>query len=82
MTNESVQALPRCDILIYLPDVALLWRFSIIREIVLSGFQLELYLGQEIPFAYWYSTKVIEAHLECLDNISSTVSHGGFAFSP
>jgi hypothetical protein len=71
--NESTQALPHCDILAYLPDIALLWRLSIIREIVLSGFQLDLYLGEEIPFAYWYSAKVIDEHLKCLDNISSTV---------
>lgn len=49
-----------------------------IREIVLSGFQLELYLGGDIPFAYWYSAQVIDEHLKYLHNISSTVLHGGF----
>ena len=80
LTNPHTQALPHCDILTYLPDIALLWRFTIIREIVLSGFQLELYHGEEIPFAYWYSAKVIDEHLKCLDNISSTVLHGVFSF--
>ena len=74
--NEFLQALPRCDILAYLPDVALIWRFSIIREIVLSGFQLELYLGDEIPFAYWYAAKITDEHLRSLDCISSTAVHG------
>jgi hypothetical protein len=50
------------------PDAALLWRLSIVREVVFSGFQLELYTMEERMFAYWYVTQVIEEHLSCLDN--------------
>jgi hypothetical protein len=39
------------------------------REITLSGFQLELYTPVERPHAYWYAAKVIEAHLECYDEL-------------
>ncbi|KAF9557743.1 Mak10-domain-containing protein [Agrocybe pediades] len=49
------------------PNIALLWRLSIIREIVLSGFQLELYKNEEKTFAYWYTATVISTHLDCLD---------------
>lgn len=52
-----------------LPSVALLWRLSIIREVVLSGFQLELYAEEEKSFAYWYAAQVMEAHLQCLDSL-------------
>lgn len=46
------------------------------REIVLSGFQLELYAKEERPFAYWYAAQIIEVHLRCLDNIIPGVQEG------
>jgi hypothetical protein len=69
--------------------VALLWRLSIVREVILSGFQLELYGREEKSFAYWYAVEVIDAHLSCLDNLMSIVQEGahshvscfGFEFS-
>jgi hypothetical protein len=70
------QGLPQDDILRRLPDVALFWRLSIVREIVLSGFQLELYLGEEKTFAYWYAVQIIDEHLKCLDNMMSSVVDG------
>lgn len=39
------------------------------REITLSGFQLELYAPAERPHAYWYAAKVIETQLECYDEL-------------
>jgi N-alpha-acetyltransferase 35, NatC auxiliary subunit len=57
----------------HLPDVILLWRLSVVREIILSGFQLELYNRDERSFAYWYAVEVIDAHLSCLDNLTSIV---------
>jgi N-alpha-acetyltransferase 35, NatC auxiliary subunit len=63
-----------------LPDVALLWRLSVVREVILSGFQLELYSREEKSFAYWYAVEVIDAHLSCLDNLTSIVQEG--AHSP
>jgi hypothetical protein len=54
----------------------LLWRLSIVREVVLSGIQLELYTMEEKAFAYWYVTQVIEEHLRCLDDWMPVVSKG------
>jgi hypothetical protein len=64
------------DIISRVPDAALLWRLSIVREVVLSGIQLELYTIDEKAFAYWYVTQVIEKHLHLLDNWISIVSKG------
>lgn len=52
-----------------LPNIVLLFRLEAMREITLSGFQLELYTPAERPHAYWYAAKVIEAHLECYDEL-------------
>jgi N-alpha-acetyltransferase 35, NatC auxiliary subunit len=62
-----------------LPDVALLWRLSVVREVILSGFQLELYSREEKSFAYWYAVEVIAAHLSCLDNLTSIVQEGAYS---
>lgn len=61
----------------HLPACALVWRLSVIREVVLSGFQLELYTSEEKPFAYWYASQVIDAHLACLDDMLLAVEPGG-----
>jgi hypothetical protein len=63
-----------------LPDVALLWRLSVVREVILSGFQLELYGREERSFAYWYAVEVIDAHLSCLDNLTSIVQEGAHSY--
>lgn len=52
-----------------LPHVILLFRLEAMREITLSGFQLELYAPAERPHAYWYAAKIIEAQLECYDEL-------------
>ncbi|KAJ7215317.1 Mak10 subunit, NatC N-terminal acetyltransferase-domain-containing protein [Mycena haematopus] len=59
--------LPSSNVMKHLPTCALVWRLSVIREVVLSGFQLELYTSEEKAFAYWYASQVIDAHLVCLD---------------
>ena len=56
--------------------MALLWRLSVVREVILSGFQLELYAREEKCFAYWYAAEVMDAHLGCLDNLTSIVQEG------
>jgi len=58
------------------PNAALIWRLSIVREVVFSGFQLDLYSVDERPFAYWYVAQVIEAHLSRIDKMMSVISHG------
>jgi hypothetical protein len=56
-----------------LPNVVLVWRLSAIREVILSGFQLELFSLEEKPVAYWYGAQVLDAHLTCLDNLLRVV---------
>ncbi|KAF7323348.1 hypothetical protein HMN09_00115700 [Mycena chlorophos] len=67
--QASIPALPVTDIMAHLPSCVLLWRLSMVRDVVLSGFQLELYTAEERSFAYWYLGQVIEAHLKCLDRL-------------
>ncbi|TFK45527.1 hypothetical protein OE88DRAFT_1784499, partial [Heliocybe sulcata] len=54
----------------------LLWRLEIIREVVLSGFQLELYNPNELSMAYWYACQVMMAQLECLDVLLAAAPPG------
>ncbi|KDR82005.1 hypothetical protein GALMADRAFT_221894 [Galerina marginata CBS 339.88] len=72
--NIDLEDLPRGHLLAKLPDTVLLWRLSIVREIVLSGFQLELYSDEERSFAYWYAAQVIDIHLHCLDGLFPVVA--------
>ncbi|KAF8801418.1 hypothetical protein BYT27DRAFT_7198198 [Phlegmacium glaucopus] len=69
--NLDLKEVPRGHMITCLPDVPLLWRLSIVREVILSGFQLGLYGGEEKSLAYWYAVEVIDAHLNCLDNVTS-----------
>lgn len=48
-----------------------IWRLASIREVILSGFQLELYHTMERPFAYWFAARVIDVHLKYLDTLLS-----------
>jgi N-alpha-acetyltransferase 35, NatC auxiliary subunit len=69
------------SILYHIPNAALVWRLAIVREVIFSGFQLDLYSADEKPFAYWYAAQVIEAHLTCLDEMASVIPQGGFMSS-
>jgi hypothetical protein len=46
------------------------------REIVLSGFQLELYAKEEKAFAYWYAACIMDLHLNCLHALIPTLMQG------
>ncbi|KDQ59783.1 hypothetical protein JAAARDRAFT_33351 [Jaapia argillacea MUCL 33604] len=56
------------------PKAILVWRLSIIREIVFSGFQQELYMADERASAYWYASRVLECQLNVLDDLLGFVS--------
>jgi N-alpha-acetyltransferase 35, NatC auxiliary subunit len=60
------------------PKAALLWRLESLREVVLSGFGLELYAPQEKPFAYWFLSNVIKIHIKVLDEVDGAVPSGMF----
>ncbi|KAF9460883.1 Mak10 subunit, NatC N-terminal acetyltransferase-domain-containing protein [Collybia nuda] len=72
---------PNGDIVAQMPTVALLWRLSSIREIVFSGFQMDLFSPEERPTAYWYAAEVLEEHLLCFENIKPTVPKNSSAFA-
>ncbi|KAF5387015.1 hypothetical protein D9615_002044 [Tricholomella constricta] len=79
-TELEKNNLPKNHIVMQLPNVALIWRLSAIREVIFSAFQLELYSLEERPFAYWYAAQVLEEHLSCLDNLLDVVPKDSSAF--
>jgi hypothetical protein len=60
------------------PQIALSWRLTIIREVMLSGFDLELYDPEERPFVLWYLSHVLEAHVASLDAMLPFLKIRGF----
>lgn len=56
-----------------IPKAMLLWRLSIIEEVLLSGFQLELYVKDEKSFVYWELSQVILEHLSILDSLERVI---------
>ncbi|EPQ50584.1 hypothetical protein GLOTRDRAFT_118272 [Gloeophyllum trabeum ATCC 11539] len=64
-----------------LPKALLLWRLEVIQQVVLSGFQLELYSPDEVSVAYWYAAEVIVARLECLHALMEVAPPDSTAYS-
>lgn len=63
-------------ILSSIPLAAQLGRLSACREVIISGFQQELYAPEEKPIAYWYLSRVLDAHMNCIENLLPLVSPG------
>ena len=61
-----------------IPKAILLWRLSIVEEVLLSGFQLELYVKEEKSFVYWELSQVIHEHLSILDSLEQVIPQGRF----
>ena len=59
-----------------LPAAAALWKLTVAREIILAGFQQELYATYERPLAYWFLAHILEQHLETLDQLKSLIPQG------
>lgn len=53
-----------------------MWRLTAAENIILSGFQLELYAPHERTFAYWHLTQVIETHLGCVEDALEVLPSG------
>lgn len=53
-----------------------MWRLSIIREVLLSGFQLELYVEDEKSFVYWELSQVAHEHLSILNTLEPVIPKG------
>ncbi|KAF9032977.1 Mak10 subunit, NatC N-terminal acetyltransferase-domain-containing protein [Panaeolus papilionaceus] len=75
----KLEDMPRGHLIHQLPNVALVWRLSLVREVVLSGFQLELYSMEEKSLSYWYAARVIDTHLGRLENLIPAVRKGSRA---
>ncbi|KAF8259877.1 Mak10 subunit, NatC N-terminal acetyltransferase-domain-containing protein [Lactarius quietus] len=63
-----------------IPKAMLLWRLSIIEEVLLSGFQLELYVQDEKSFVYWELGQVIHEHLSILDSLERVIPKDAGAY--
>lgn len=59
-----------------LPDLALHGQLTATREVVLSGFQLDLYGAEEKPLAYWYAGQALSLHVDCLERMIKIVERG------
>lgn len=54
-----------------LPESANIWKLTAAREIILSGFQQDLYAPYERPLAYWLVIHVIDQHVHSLEKLRS-----------
>ncbi|KAI5117409.1 hypothetical protein M0805_004631 [Coniferiporia weirii] len=59
-----------------IPLAVLHWRADIIRDIVLSGFELGLYAPDERSFAYWYLNQVLGSHESVIRELLNAVPQG------
>ncbi|KAI0933432.1 hypothetical protein AcV5_005579 [Taiwanofungus camphoratus] len=69
--DEDENNIIRC-----IPTAALIWRLTAAREVILSGFQQDLYTPDERSIAYWYLARVIDQHLACIDELLSIAPSG------
>ncbi|KAI0373145.1 Mak10-domain-containing protein [Pilatotrama ljubarskyi] len=72
-------------ILAAIPQAAQLCRLSTSREVILAGFQQELYAPEEKPIAYWYLARILDVHLGCIEELlpavpPDTLAHRELAF--
>lgn len=63
-----------------LPIIATMRRLTAAREIILSGFQQDLHATDEVPIAYWYLSRILGTHLECIDQVGAVALQGQFAY--
>lgn len=54
-----------------LPELVNHWKLGVAREIILSGFQQDLYASHERPIAYWLAAQILDQHLVSLDRLQS-----------
>ncbi|KXN91924.1 N-alpha-acetyltransferase, 35 NatC auxiliary subunit [Leucoagaricus sp. SymC.cos] len=80
MSYVDVSDLPPENIISAVSKAILLWRLHSIREIVFSGFRLELYAPEERTLAYWYLTQLFELELECYETFLPSIPQNTSAF--
>ncbi|THH13088.1 hypothetical protein EW146_g7094 [Bondarzewia mesenterica] len=59
----------------------LIWRLRTIFDVIFAGFQLDLYVADEKPFAYWYASHIIGTYLSMVDNIAPIVPKDSATYS-
>ncbi|KAF8496772.1 hypothetical protein F5888DRAFT_364175 [Russula emetica] len=64
----------------YLIDLSPIEKLSIIREVLLSGFQLELYVDDEKSFVYWELSHVAHEHLATLNSLEPVIPKDSRAY--
>lgn len=64
------------SILELVPMAASMRRLAAAREVILSAFEQELYAPEEVPIAYWYLSRILETHLECIDEVLAFTAEG------
>ncbi|ETW85144.1 hypothetical protein HETIRDRAFT_236580, partial [Heterobasidion irregulare TC 32-1] len=62
-------------------NVIMIWRLRIIVEVIFAGFQLDLFVADELPFAYWYASHVIESQLAVIGDIAPVIPKDSAAFA-
>lgn len=73
LTSLISQDANAAAILAAVPRTAQLWRLTAMRDVILSGFQQELYAPEERPIAYWYLCRVLDTHLACIEDLLPVV---------
>ncbi|TBU40247.1 Mak10 subunit, NatC N-terminal acetyltransferase-domain-containing protein [Dichomitus squalens] len=63
------------------PLTARIWRLEQCREVILAGFQQELYAPEERPIAYWYLARVLDQHIACIEDVLPSVARDSGAYS-
>ncbi|KAI1791577.1 Mak10 subunit, NatC N-terminal acetyltransferase-domain-containing protein [Ganoderma leucocontextum] len=56
-----------------IPIAACVWRLGQCREVILAGFQQELYAPEEKPIAYWYLARVLDSHIASIEDVLPSV---------
>ncbi|OCH86192.1 hypothetical protein OBBRIDRAFT_738454 [Obba rivulosa] len=69
LPETTIGDLARTGVIAHMWEAPLIWRLTSAREVILAGFQQELYAPDEKPIAYWYLAHVLDVHLQCLDNL-------------
>ncbi|KAM5542815.1 hypothetical protein V8D89_003776 [Ganoderma adspersum] len=64
-----------------IPVATQLWRLCQCREVILAGFQQELYAPEEKPIAYWYLARVLDFHIACIEDVLPSVPPNSTAHS-
>ena len=56
-------------------------RLELVREIIFSGFELELYSPHELTFVYWYATGPLNTQCEIADTLLEMLHGDGDGMS-